>query len=850
MIRTDSQEPESNIVSVTQDLLTKSISLNSMFMRPAYLEKSAWLEHIPFAFWLIEAHRPRVLVELGTHYGASYFAFCQAIDHLGIDTKCFAIDSWEGDEHAGFYDGKVFEQVKAYNEANYSAFSQLIKNSFDDAVPYFTDGTIDLLHIDGFHTFKRVKEDFENWLPKLSKRGVVLMHDTNVRENQFGVFKFFEMIKEEYPSFEFIHGHGLGVIGVGTEQDDMLKRLYDAQNNDSLSRNIHTVFGRLGRACADAFVRNEQHKYILRLENTIEQYGYEATTGKSISNSDDVFNSPESAMHLQQSQGATDPAASNSFDRRKMLQIGLSGARKSPVQPVIFQVYFPQAAYPDTEYSEEFAREVPLVTDQWQLIDIEIPSSQSMKDGQLRLDIADQLSLVKIQSIKLIDVSTGEAVWTAEKDRGFKDCTTAGDSLLVSSDQNLLILCTGMDPMLFLPVIPALPKAPLRLTVWMWVSRNLAEAFKIVAAVDEAKADLARQFESSQDHVAAQAERINDVDKQLNDAHVQIEKQKIWKNEIDILSRKMELIADNARTLEAERDEMKMSLDTACAELDELKKSLQISRNDVGAMGRKVELLVDNARSLEAERDALKASRDTMSQELDAAGRSLQASKSEVDALGLKIRTLADYARSLEAERDGMKASLDAERASMTASLEAERDDMKASLGAVHEELEEQKRGFQASRSEADALGRKVKRLADYARTLEMERDEKVSAIKISHEEVRNYSDEVVALTKLLYSAEEEREKLKSEMNLAQAALGKRLGNIVIHLLQSHPSQLTQEVVETFAVWMKDVGMIDSEWYLKKYSDVADAGLDPVEHYIRYGAEEGREPFSVVHEIL
>ncbi len=29
------------------------------FWWPEYLEGSAWLDHAPFAFWLLEAHRPR-----------------------------------------------------------------------------------------------------------------------------------------------------------------------------------------------------------------------------------------------------------------------------------------------------------------------------------------------------------------------------------------------------------------------------------------------------------------------------------------------------------------------------------------------------------------------------------------------------------------------------------------------------------------------------------------------------------------------------------------------------------------------------------------------------------------------
>jgi hypothetical protein len=52
--------------------------------------RSAWNQHIPFAFWLVQTHRPAIFVELGTFRGTSYFSFCQAIDALRLPTRCFA----------------------------------------------------------------------------------------------------------------------------------------------------------------------------------------------------------------------------------------------------------------------------------------------------------------------------------------------------------------------------------------------------------------------------------------------------------------------------------------------------------------------------------------------------------------------------------------------------------------------------------------------------------------------------------------------------------------------------------------------------------------------------------------
>ncbi len=36
--------------------------------------------------------------------------------------------------------------------------------------------------------------------------------------------------------------------------------------------------------------------------------------------------------------------------------------------------------------------------------------------------------------------------------------------------------------------------------------------------------------------------------------------------------------------------------------------------------------------------------------------------------------------------------------------------------------------------------------------------------------------------------------------------------------------------------------LFDPEWYLAEYPDVANEGLDPAEHYLRFGAHEGRDP--------
>jgi uncharacterized protein (DUF3084 family) len=249
----------------------RPLALPSMFWKPNYLkpELPAWIGHIPFAFWIIEALTPSTFVELGTHYGNSYFAFCQAVDRLGLSTACFAVDTWKGDEHAGFYGDEVFAAVNTYNSNNYSGISTLVRSTFDEALPHFEDGTIDLLHIDGHHTFEAVRHDFETWLPKLSKRAVVLFHDTNVRFGSFGVNKYFAKLKAEYPWFEFNHSHGLGVLGVGSEQPENVKHLFHTAESANATGALHQVFSRLGQACIDLGEAQIVRKRVLDLEAQI-----------------------------------------------------------------------------------------------------------------------------------------------------------------------------------------------------------------------------------------------------------------------------------------------------------------------------------------------------------------------------------------------------------------------------------------------------------------------------------------------------------------------------------------------------------------------------------------------------
>ncbi len=192
---------------------------------PHRIAFSTWMGHVPFAMFLVDLLTPRVVVELGTYSGVSYCALCQAVQELQIGARCCGIDSWEGDPQCGFYGPDILADLRQHHDPRYGSFSQLQQTTFDAATAEFAPGSIDLLHIDGYHIYESVKHDFETWLPKLSSRGVVLLHDTNVRYADYGVWRYWEELSTRYPHFEFFHSCGLGVVLVGSECPEAVQQL-------------------------------------------------------------------------------------------------------------------------------------------------------------------------------------------------------------------------------------------------------------------------------------------------------------------------------------------------------------------------------------------------------------------------------------------------------------------------------------------------------------------------------------------------------------------------------------------------------------------------------------------------
>ena len=264
---------QSTIMDASPPNLSTFVSASSLWMPNLITPDTEWLEHAPFGFWLVEMLRPKLIVELGCYSGFSYSVFCQAVERLELDARCYAIDTWLRNARIGVHADTAFETLNSYNETHYHAFSTLIRSDFDAASALFPTGTIDLLHVDSECTYPAAKANYENWRSRLSTRGVLLFHDTNTSDPDCGTARLWRELRNEIKSFEFLHCNGLGLLGIGSDLPPPLEALFQSKHDSQLVHNIRLFYSRLGQSVVEQ-VSSPRSGFDVELTRQLKRQNY------------------------------------------------------------------------------------------------------------------------------------------------------------------------------------------------------------------------------------------------------------------------------------------------------------------------------------------------------------------------------------------------------------------------------------------------------------------------------------------------------------------------------------------------------------------------------------------------
>jgi UDP-glucose 4-epimerase len=206
---------------------------------------TAWAGHADLAIKLVEEFKPSTIVDLGVDFGFSTFCFAYPNigDVYGVD---WFIDNNES-EYRDTYN-QVLEKYEELKKEHSISKIEFIKSDFNELAKTW-DKQIDMLHIDGLHTFEAVKNDFETWKKFTHEKSIILFHDIECFPNDVG--KFFSSLTGY--RFKIKGSCGLGIY---TEDVEVATKIKNIINKNRKKVLITGVAGLLGSRLADWIIEN------------------------------------------------------------------------------------------------------------------------------------------------------------------------------------------------------------------------------------------------------------------------------------------------------------------------------------------------------------------------------------------------------------------------------------------------------------------------------------------------------------------------------------------------------------------------------------------------------------------
>lgn len=172
---------------------------------------SAWRELGPIGYQIVRHYSPSVIVELGSFGGYSTGALALAARENGVG-HVYAVDTWEGDPHVGFTDESIYLQFERMRTSlDLAAWITPLRMTFAEAASKI-HSPVNLLHIDGWHTFRAVRRDLATYRHLLAPGAIVLFHDVNTVFP--GMRIFWLLMTLRFPAVLLPYSHGLGVLRI------------------------------------------------------------------------------------------------------------------------------------------------------------------------------------------------------------------------------------------------------------------------------------------------------------------------------------------------------------------------------------------------------------------------------------------------------------------------------------------------------------------------------------------------------------------------------------------------------------------------------------------------------------
>lgn len=134
------------------------------------------------------------IVEVGSYHGKSAVNLAYAAKKSGHGARVVCVDTWRNTtiEHAMNVD--VFDRFLE-NTAQYRDVITTLRGRSADVGKEWDGGPIDVLFIDGDHSFDGVTADIRAWVPHVKPGGLLLFHDSDLPDVRRGINACMDLLR-------------------------------------------------------------------------------------------------------------------------------------------------------------------------------------------------------------------------------------------------------------------------------------------------------------------------------------------------------------------------------------------------------------------------------------------------------------------------------------------------------------------------------------------------------------------------------------------------------------------------------------------------------------------------------
>jgi hypothetical protein len=218
-------------------------------------------------------------------------------------------------------------------------------------------------------------------------------------------------------------------------------------------------------------------------------------------------------------------------------------------------------------------------------------------------------------------------------------------------------------------------------------------------------------------------------------------------------------------------------------------------------------------------------------------------------ALAQRSHESEQTAGELAAAREELRQTGAARAAAEAARAEAEKVSagLKQHLDVLLADVK-QRQMLVAEQADTDAsLARQVKQVLAVLETsrhelaIRLSEAEKVRVTQAA--ELQQRLDEIETLKRTVEETQSELHQQRSEAERLRQVAALEIGRAAGLVNGKGTSTLRRRFRLMWrAALLRRSGLFDAQWYLRHNADVADAGIDPLRHYVEFGASEGRAP--------